>query len=523
MKILFLLFFCVSTFAISQSKINQGQLLLSDKIITLSKQKHFNNLSDTYSHGEKMLRYAETDYDKIWVYRFLADVKDKQADYLEAIKLYEIAENYAYKNKYYEEVFMINFLLTNSYRSVGLIEKSENSWKKALLVKDYVNKVDANFFINQNNAIKAEFYDQFCDAIVYRTHNVNIQEEVYKTHKTETNYIDLLAHYTVLAYDYIKCGKIDKGKQYINIVESYLKKLDELEKFYSLEKFYLCKALLAEESNDHEKATSWFDLSYQLAIRKNNNRAVKSIVENALIKNVNLKEYKKQENQLLKTYKDLNAKKLEESSKISTYEISKKDQDITTKEYIIFLISGILVILICLICWFVIKNNRNKKKTKEKFEQLIRALENEKQTRAKPELEIPKEIKVNTESYISEETEKDLLKRLNDFEKGKKYTVKGYSITNLAMLLKTNPKYVSYVISKYKNKNFNDYINHLRIQYITKKIYTEKEYRQYKISYLSEISGFSNHSHFTSVFKKEQQMSPSQFIKLIIEMEDKKS
>ncbi|PTT72493.1 helix-turn-helix domain-containing protein, partial [Chryseobacterium sp. HMWF001] len=70
------------------------------------------------------------------------------------------------------------------------------------------------------------------------------------------------------------------------------------------------------------------------------------------------------------------------------------------------------------------------------------------------------------------------------------------------------------VINKHKKKNFNSYINELRINYITKEIYNNPKFSQYKISYLADLCGFSSHSIFASTFKKITGMSPSVYIQM---------
>ncbi|RYF19687.1 MAG: AraC family transcriptional regulator [Flavobacteriales bacterium] len=74
---------------------------------------------------------------------------------------------------------------------------------------------------------------------------------------------------------------------------------------------------------------------------------------------------------------------------------------------------------------------------------------------------------------------------------------------------------LSSIINQYKNQNFNDYINGLRIDYIIDKLQNDHKYLNYKISYLAEECGFSSHSLFSSAFKKKLKMSPSSFIEFL--------
>lgn len=116
---------------------------------------------------------------------------------------------------------------------------------------------------------------------------------------------------------------------------------------------------------------------------------------------------------------------------------------------------------------------------------------------------------------IPRETETLLLKKLEAFEKGNKFTSNEMSLAQMASLFETNTKYLSEVINKHKGKNFNLYINNLRVKYIVKKLKTEPNYLNYKVSYLAEESGFSSHSSFATVFKNITGISPNVFIELL--------
>lgn len=122
-----------------------------------------------------------------------------------------------------------------------------------------------------------------------------------------------------------------------------------------------------------------------------------------------------------------------------------------------------------------------------------------------------KEISLKTGNLLKE-SEEQILLGLTKFENSKKFTQKDMSLGKLAVRLNTNTKYLSEVINRHKGKNFNAYINELRINYITEKLKSEPAYLNYKVSYLAEESGFSSHSSFATVFKSIVGVSPSIFI-----------
>jgi AraC-like DNA-binding protein len=116
---------------------------------------------------------------------------------------------------------------------------------------------------------------------------------------------------------------------------------------------------------------------------------------------------------------------------------------------------------------------------------------------------------------IPKETEQILIDKLKKFESGNKYTNHDMSLAQMSSQFETNTKYLSEVINKHKGKNFNLYINDLRIKYIVKKLRSEPNYLQYKVSYLAKESGFSSHSSFATIFKNITGISPNVFIKLL--------
>jgi len=118
---------------------------------------------------------------------------------------------------------------------------------------------------------------------------------------------------------------------------------------------------------------------------------------------------------------------------------------------------------------------------------------------------------------IPVETEQNILAKLKKFEASTRFTNKEMSLAVLAAQFDTNTKYLSEIINKHSNDNFNTYINKLRIAYIIEKIKNEPNYRNYKISYLAAESGFSSHSSFATIFKSITGIAPTTFIEFVKE------
>ena len=67
---------------------------------------------------------------------------------------------------------------------------------------------------------------------------------------------------------------------------------------------------------------------------------------------------------------------------------------------------------------------------------------------------------------------------LEKFEKEKGFNTKGISTAQMAVSLKTNTKYVNYILKKHRNSDFYNYINDSRINYITRALKEEPKLRQ---------------------------------------------
>ncbi len=124
-------------------------------------------------------------------------------------------------------------------------------------------------------------------------------------------------------------------------------------------------------------------------------------------------------------------------------------------------------------------------------------------------------IEKEKQSIIPEKSEQLLLKKLDKFEQSENYLNPKISLTILAKQLDTNTKYLSEVVNKNKDKNFNSYINELRINYILEKLKNETKYRNYKVASLAEECGYVSHSTFIAAFRSVTGISPVSFINFL--------
>lgn len=210
---------------------------------------------------------------------------------------------------------------------------------------------------------------------------------------------------------------------------------------------------------------------------------------------------------------------LENNNKISEKKSSSKT--------LIIILSSILLALLVV---YIILSKRRHRKNLEHFKEILAVLDEQLAAKKefiaqlqKGELNVPKVIsdnpKVDGSVIMNAETEKKLLLKLQEFEESNLFTDNTISLSTLSTYCETNSKYLSYVINTYKKKDFNNYINELRVNYIIKKLKEVPVYRKYKIAVLSEDAGFSSQNKFATVFKKVTTISPSVFIAYLEESE----
>ncbi|WP_170152900.1 helix-turn-helix domain-containing protein [Ulvibacter antarcticus] len=169
------------------------------------------------------------------------------------------------------------------------------------------------------------------------------------------------------------------------------------------------------------------------------------------------------------------------------------------------------IVLLCILATWLFLKIRYRSRIKQ-YSNFILFFEARQKKKEAPTLS---KKEVSRSLNIPKETEDILIKKLSKFEQSTLFTKNDMSIALLASQFSTNTKYLSEIINTQKNKNFNSYINDLRINYIIDKLTTNATYLQYKISYLAEESGFSSHSSFATVFKSVTGIAPTVFIDVL--------
>lgn len=207
------------------------------------------------------------------------------------------------------------------------------------------------------------------------------------------------------------------------------------------------------------------------------------------------------------------ASKQEETKKFKKELAKLEAEKEQSQDNLNYLFLGATVVILGLL-FFLLKFYRNKKANEAKFEALLAKIE---------AAQSPKEIIDTKDEALEEKETTDVPEetRLQILEGLKKLEVKEYFLQqdcnsyNVAKKIGTNTSYLSKVINSHFGKNFNTYINDLRINYAIVRLKNDVLFRSYSIQSIAEEIGYKSADSFTKYFKKDTGLNPSFYIKNI--------
>lgn len=259
-------------------------------------------------------------------------------------------------------------------------------------------------------------------------------------------------------------------------------------------------------------------LEKALKILKGKNRSPNELEINKLLKQAYILEKKSTkaiekslEIDILRDYVNSEAGKA--YPKVVKEIVDDKTKDVVHTKKNAQLALGIALVLLIILGIFLLKNYRKSKKEYINYQKIIDKLQNQEPLISAPV--VSNSITEKTTFSVPSDKEIEILKKLDKFEKSEGFKNKNLSLSSMAESLGTNTAYLSTVINANKNKNFNQYINELRIDYIIYKLRNDPQYLKYKISHLAEECGFSSHNTFTVAFSNFAGVSPSNFVKFL--------
>lgn len=436
----------------------------------------------------------------------------------------------------------INGFLASQYRSLELLDQSLIYINKTTDVIKRINNpvIEKQLmgFVLQEKGYYELGMSNYTKSIVA----VKKSQE-YFDKSTQQNYDFLTANNEqLLGLGYAGLKKYDQALLYYN---KALQKLDKMPDNFLKALVYNGMSQVYIDQKEFEKAKEYLDLAEKISEKSQYLELKKEIYETSK-KYYSLKEdYKKLSEVNMK--KDSVSVKIENNSKSfindSYNHLEKKNEEIqkkTESKNWIILVIGIL--LIVAVTYLAIYRKYQKRKV-EKIRQALKKVEDHNRLLKSDDLlkhhqnendtstdgnnhKIVREIK-DESSLMTEATEIMILKKLEKFEKSEQFIRNGISLPYLASYCNTNTKYLSYIINREKKKDFNNYINELRVLFIIEKVKNDPVYRKFKIASLAKEAGFSSQSKFSAAFKKITEVSPSEFfhhlLKSLTESSDNES
>lgn len=411
-----------------------------------------------------------------------------------------------------EEHFIASYYLSLSYQKSGFTQKAAQYQNEA---EKTAQKLGDPYFIAMALKLKANSLEnekKFREAIPYLiSYNVSFPESLKKDSQHPISEFTFSKCY--LAFDYLMMDNLAEAKKQILLFESNNDTWQISNQLnWRSEIYYVCKAVIAAKENDKINAANYFDKAIDITINNGMDDRLTAILEQRLKLNIDASETREK---LFAEFIKRRDNSRKEIFKVVNQEMNGQGVILERQKEYKYIFIGVALFLSTGVLLF---KRRKRKKQKIYFEEIIKDLENnkEKENSIVIDEEINNDIAADcpdSKSHIIlESTKKDLLKKLERFEKGNAFTAKNFTVSCLVSILDTNPKYIVSIIKEHYGKTFNEYINDLRIKYILEYLHDNPESLKYKLTYLSELGGFSSHSYFTKVFTKKNKISPSKFI-----------
>lgn len=465
--------------------------------------------------ADSLYQTSDSKLHKIKSLMLLSSFHQNKGELEEALIYAERAEKIASKEKIYDWQARISGFLSTSYRNMGLYKRGKRHLDKGLKIGERIENEDHKNIYMAMVYQEKTYYNLAEDNLAEAEQSINLSNEYFQ--KVPSS---LHKDYFLAEKENLLGGIYFKQKKYNNALEHHQKALDLLDNIvgeHSLLRGYIYKGIgeiyLAKE--DFEKTVEYLTKAESIA-ESSANITLKIEVYDAFSNYYkDIDDYKS-----YSLYRDkcVEVQRIYETNQRKSIDniVKALEED---KNILYSLqnryIAGIVILSILGILCFVFFQWKRKKDV-EKFNKIIKELNNGMKISEpiiiQTDRKNSQKEKKNSKKIVSEQKEQEILENLTKFEKTERFLDKGFSLSALTEILNTNTIYASYVLNNRYHKDFNTYVNELRIRYIVRKLREDKGYRTYKISYLAEECGFSSHSKFSNIFKAVTGLTPSVFI-----------
>ncbi|WP_300674726.1 helix-turn-helix transcriptional regulator [Soonwooa sp.] len=497
------------------SQIHKGQKIDPEKSKQFSHyQKLVNTTGDHQEENNKnLLANAQTKIEIAWANMMMGGLKFQQGKYLDAI--YYLEESDAgLKALDSANIRVYNLTsLTFAYRRAGLIEQSNEAWAKEQELYQKSNNKYKEAENCYNLSKMADIDEDYCKAAEYRKKYLKLVPE--DVQKLDPNYI--FAVYAQLGFAQVKCGNISNALASLEKAKQIASQFPVPENASLFEIYQLANALISIEQKDYDAAKASFSNAYNISRKNKSVAATKLILTERLNADID-----PATDQLAfsKEIDEINKDATTVTKDLTKYESLKLKKKIEKQQNKTLIWSIISIISLLTLISILLYYTRLNKKRKEAYQRILERLDNKRQiieqfSQEKSKQSVKQESSCDLVLNKELDNEAQIVKNLETLEEKHFFTSKNTTAPQLAVLLKITPRNLSYLLKKYRGEDFYNYINNLRIDYITSEIRSNAVLLNYKITVLSDMCGYNSHSQFATVFKSKTGISPSQFIDFV--------
>ena len=563
-----LLLFCfVLNSFITIGQENRDLSLQSFESITDSINKYMlNNLPKAVEASNAYILKAKREKDKKNEWKginALGYSYERHQEFEKAQEQYEKSLSLAQQHNFEEEIIgsymlgaIIQLAISNASNAMDLLEKS-------LKLAEEIDSEYWEEIVLQYTSYVLQMSGDTDKAIDIRKKSVAFYENkpIDSIYTASAKKTDLVARYSQLAGSYLKIEQLDSAKHYVGLISKMVTdddscnlrtlyvikgQIDFHEKRYSeAKKNFRAASLLCDPNDPLMDLRMNYDFG-KIEHAQGNFKEAREILQKAL----DNYDVKPSEEGFMDNYYKLLADSYKETGdlekanyyfekyivstsqfdkiksevKASTraQEISKFRNELKTLEaekeekqnLLNYLFLGASIIILALL-FILLRFYKTKKKNEAKFESLLRKMK----TSSEEDFDIidtkDDVLEEKNTSDVPEEIKLQILDGLKKLEKQEYFLKQDCNSYNVAKKINTNTSYLSKVINSHYGKNFNTYINDLRINYTILRLKNDVIFRSYSIQSIAEEVGYKSADSFTKYFKKDTGLNPSFYIKEI--------
>jgi AraC-like DNA-binding protein len=448
-----------------------------EKAVILKKQYKFDQAMNCYLTAEK---YAlqKNNWNDYYTIRFYIGVtkSEELGEVKEALAMYrECNQYYRGKNirdpKYSYHYQSILFAIADAHVSLRQTDSAtyynQLGYKEAKIAKN--DKMQYLFTLSEGaNQVLKKNYKQALDSIRFALPKMIL-------FKNEGN---VLASYFYLGKAYEELGKKEIAvNNYVKVDSIYQKRKQISPEFVSGYYFLIAYYKNKGDKENQLKYLTTF-MTIDSSLQKTHNKLYK-----LLVKEYDLPHALKEKETLIASLK-------------------------SNQSFYYWGIAGLIIVVIVSVSYGVYQHNL-KKAYRIRFEEIIAPKIDNSIKITKSDIDIEDKIK---NIGIAEEVILKIIDKLNDFEREKGYLKSNMTLNLLSKEFETNSSYLSKIINVYKNKNYNDYINDLRINEVVLGLQQQNNLKKYTLEALAKEFGFNNSEAFSIAFYKKMKLKPRYFI-----------